>query len=73
MVPSRVLDAKRIDLEISAARHSFPYVVRLGEYALLVKAGLADKIAVIKGPEVHVSVNHLKDLPTSARAPSRAL
>ena len=37
MVPSRVLDAKRIDLEISAAPRSFPYDVRLGGYALLVK------------------------------------
>ena len=67
-----MLDAKRIYLEIPAAHHSRPYEVRLGEYALLVKEGPAVKIAVIKGPEVHVSVHHLKDLPTSERAPSRA-
>ena len=42
MAPSGVLDEKRIDLEIPAAYHSFPYDVRLGEYALLVKEGPAD-------------------------------
>lgn len=73
MVPSGVLDAKRIDIEISAAHHSSPYDVRLGEYALLVKEEPADKIAAIRGPEVHVSVQRLKDLPTSERVPSRAL
>ena len=53
-----MLDAKRIYLEISAAHHSFPYDVRLAEYALLVKEEPADKIVTIKGPEVHVSVRH---------------
>lgn len=72
MVHSGVFDVKRIDLEISAARRSFPYDVKLGKYALSVKEGPADKVAVIKGPEVRVSVRHLKDLLTSARAPSRA-
>lgn len=69
MVPCWVLDAKRIDLEISAVPRSFPYDVRLGGYALLVKEGPADKIAVIKSPEVHVSVHHLSDLPTCVRSP----
>lgn len=72
MVPSGVIDAKRIDLLISAVHHSLLYDVRLGEYALLVKEGPADKDAAIKGPEVRVGVYHLKDLPTCARAPSRA-
>lgn len=72
MAPSEMLDAKRIYLEISAAHRSFSYDVRLGEYVLLVKEGPADKDAAIKGPEVRVSVRHLKDLPTSERAPSRA-
>ena len=72
MAPSGVLDVKRIDLELSAAPRSFPYDVRLGEYTLLIKEGSSDKVAAIKGPKVHVSVHHLKDLPTSARAPSRA-
>lgn len=71
MVPSGVLDAKRVDLEISAVPRSFPYDVRLGGYALLVTEGPGDKVAAIKGPKVHVSVHHLKGLPTSARAPSR--
>lgn len=52
-----VLDVKRIALEASAAHHSFPYDVRLGEYALLAIASSADKVAAIKGPEVHVSVH----------------
>ena len=72
MVPSGVIGAKRIDLEISAVPRSSPYDVRLGGYALLVKEGPADKVAAIKDPEAHVSVRHLKDLLTSARAPSRA-
>lgn len=55
--PSGVLDVKRIALEASAAHHSFPYDVRLGEYALLAIASSADKVAAIKGPEVHVNVH----------------
>ena len=42
MAPSGMLEEKRIGLEIPAARRSFPYDVRLGEFALLVKEGLAD-------------------------------
>lgn len=42
MASSGVLDVKRIDLETSAAPRFFPYDVRLGEYALLVKEGPAD-------------------------------
>ena len=72
MVPSGVFDVKRIDLEISAVPRSFPYDVRLGGYALLVKEGLADKVAAIKGLEAHVSVHHLKELPISERTLSRA-
>lgn len=53
-----MLDAKRIYLEISTAHRSFPYDVRLGEYALLVKEGPADKDAAIKGPEARVCVRH---------------
>ena len=58
MTPSMDLDVRRMDLEISAAPRSFPYDARLGEYALLVKEGPANKVAAIKGPEVHVSVRH---------------
>lgn len=58
MAPSGVLDVKRIDLELSAVPRSFPYDVRLGEYALLVKEGSSDKVAAIKGPKVHASVHH---------------
>lgn len=72
MAPSGVLGVRRIDLEISAAPRFFPYDVRLGEYALLVTEGPADKVAAIKGPKGHVSVHHLKDLPTSTRTPTRA-
>lgn len=57
MASSGVLDVKRIDLETSAAPRFFPYDVRLGEYALLAIASSADKVAAIKGPEVHVSVH----------------
>ena len=56
-----MLDAMRIYFEIPAAHHSLLYDVRLGEYALLVKEGPADKVAAIKGPKAHVSVRHLKD------------
>lgn len=42
MAPSGMLDATRIYLVASAALCSFPYDVRLGEYALLVKEGPAD-------------------------------
>lgn len=69
MTHSGVFDVKRIDFEISAARRSFTYDVRLGEYALLAKASPADKVAAIKGPEAHVSVHHLKDQPTCERSP----
>ena len=58
MAPSGVLDERRIDLETPAAQRSFPYDARLGGYALLVKEGLANKVAVIKDPEAHVSVHH---------------
>lgn len=72
MGPSGMLDVKRIYLVASAALYSFPCDARLGEYALLVKEGPADKVAAIKGSDVHVSVNHLKDLPTSAPSPFEA-
>ena len=72
MVPSGVLDAKRIYLEISVAHRSFPYDVRLGKYVLLVKEGPTNKVAAIKGSKGHVSLHYLKDLPTCERAPSRA-
>ena len=42
MASSGVLDVKRIDLETSAANRTFAYDARLGEFALLVKEGLAD-------------------------------
>lgn len=45
-------------LEASAASRFFPYDVRLGECALLAEASPADKVAAIKGPEVHASVYH---------------
>lgn len=37
MASSGVIDAKLMDLKISAIPRSFPYDVRLGGYALLVK------------------------------------
>ena len=70
MAPSGVLDERRIDLEIPAAHRSFPYDAKLGEYALLVKEGLANKVAVIKGPEVHVGVRHYKFNSGNFRASS---
>lgn len=73
MVPSRVLYAKWIDLKASAAPCSFPYDVRLGEYALLVKEDPADKSCCnAKVPVVHISAHNLKVLPTSPRALFRA-
>lgn len=72
MPPSKIFDVKQIDLEISVAHRSFPYDVRLCEYALMVKEGPADKVAAIKGLEAHVSVHHLKELPISERTLSRA-
>lgn len=71
MASSEVLGVKRMDLEISAAPRFFPYDARLGGYTLLVTEGPGDKVVAIKGPKAHVSVHHLKDLPTSARAPSK--
>lgn len=70
MAPSGVLDERRIDLETPVAHRSFPYDARLGEYALLVKEGLANKVAVIKGPEVHVGVRHYKFNSGNFRASS---
>ena len=50
MGPSGMLDVKRIYLEIYAAHRSFPYDVRLGEYALLVKEGLPIRLLQSKAP-----------------------
>lgn len=47
-----------MDLEAYAAPFYSPFDVRLGEYALLAKASPTDKVATIKGPEVHASVYH---------------
>ena len=73
MVPSGVLDVKRIELEASAAPCSSSYDVRLDEYALWPKRALPIRLLQPKAPRcTSAYTTRSPTTTTSARAPSRA-
>ena len=73
MAPSRIFNVKRIDLVAAAALCSFPYDVRLDEYALLVKKVLPIKLLPSKASRRRSAyATRSPTATTSARAPSRA-